>query len=74
MLKLSLCEYSDAYILVNGTITVVVWGPDEAARGADINNKQVVFKYYAPFTDCITEINNTQVDNAKKLLLYKCVI
>ena len=29
--------------------------------------KKVIFKNYAPFTDCISEINNTQVDNAKDL-------
>ena len=34
---------------------------------ADRNNKQVIFKNSAPFTDCITEINYTQVDNAKDL-------
>ena len=27
--------------------------------------KKVIFKNYAPFTDCMREINNTQVDNAK---------
>ena len=31
------------------------------------NNKQTIFKYCAPFTDCIIEINNTQVGNAKDL-------
>ena len=38
-----------------------------AAAGADKNNtnKNVIFKNYAPFTDCMREINNTQVDNAK---------
>ena len=29
------------------------------------NNKQVIFKNYVPFTDCINEIKNTQVDNTK---------
>ena len=40
MLKSSLCDYSDAYILVRGTITVVGGGVDNAARAADRNNKQ----------------------------------
>ena len=63
MLKSSLCGYSDAYILVKGTITV----NNIAAADADANNtnKKVIFKNHAPFTNCISEINNTQVDNAK---------
>ena len=63
MLKSSLCDYSDAYLLVKGTISV----DDTAAAGAAANNinKKVIFKNCAPFTNCISEINNTQVDNAK---------
>ena len=63
MLKSSLCDYSDAYILVKGTITV----NNTAAQGAAANNtnKKVIFKNCAPFTNCISEINNTQIDNAK---------
>ena len=61
MLKSSLCDYSDAYILVSGTITVVGARADDAARVTDGKNEQTAF------TDCITEINNTQVDNAKDL-------
>ena len=65
MLKSSLCDYSDAYILVKGTITVI----DASAAGAATNNanKKVKFKNCAPFTNCINEINNTQVDNAKDI-------
>ena len=65
MLKSSLCDYSDAYILVKGTIKITGVGADAAARQADERDKGVVFKNCAPFTDCISEINNTQVDNAK---------
>ena len=63
MLKSSLCDYSDAYILVKETITV----NNTAAQGAAVNNtnKKVIFKNCAPFTNCISEINNTQIDNAK---------
>ena len=63
MLKSSLCDYSDAYILVKGTISV----NNTAAQGAAANNtnKKVIFKNCAPFTNCISEINNTQIDNAK---------
>ena len=65
MLKSSLCDYGDAYILVKGTITV----NNAAAADADANNtsKKVIFKNCAPFTNYISEINNTQVDNAKDL-------
>ena len=65
MLKSSLCDYSDAYILVKGTISV----NNSAAQGAAANNahKKVIFKNCAPFTNCTTEINNTQIDNAKDI-------
>ena len=65
MLKSSLCDYSDAYSLVKGTITV----NNIAAQGAAANNtnKKVIFKNCAPFTNCISEINNIQIDNAKDI-------
>ena len=50
----SLCDYSDAYILVTGNITAT---PNNAAT-------QVVFKNCAPFEKCRTEINETFVDEA----------
>ena len=65
MLKSSLCDYSDAYILVKGTITITGAGVDAAARQADERDKGVAFKNCAPFTNCISEINNTQANNAK---------
>ena len=67
MLKSSLCDYSDAHILVKGTITITGAGDDAAARQADERDKGVVFKNCAPFINCISEINNTQVDNAKDI-------
>ena len=65
MLKSSLCDYRDAYRPAKGNITV----PNTAATGAAANNsnKNVLFKNYAPFTDYISEMNNTQVDNAEKV-------
>ena len=62
MLKSSLCDYSDVYISVKGTIAV----NNTAAADADANNtnKKAVFKHFVPFASCISEINNTQVDNA----------
>ena len=65
MLKSRLCDYSDAYILVKGTISV----NNTAAAGAAVNNinRKVIFKNCAPFTNCISEINNTQIDNVKDI-------
>ena len=60
MLRSRLCDYSDAYILVSGTITVA-----ELAAGGGNNGIQIVFKNWAPFINCIREINNTQIDKAK---------
>ena len=65
MLKSSLFDYSDAYILVKRTITV----NNTAAADADANNanKKVILKNCAPFTDCKSEINNVEIDNAKDI-------
>ena len=67
MLKSSLCDYSDAYILVKGAITINGRGADAAARQADERDKGVSFKNCAPFINCINEVNNTQIDNAKDI-------
>ena len=65
MLKFSLCGYSDVYILLKGTITV----PYTAAADMNANNanKKVISKNCVPFTNRISEINDTQVDNAKDI-------
>ena len=67
MLKSSLCDCNDAYILVKGTIALIGRGANAVSIRTDRNNKRVIFKHYTPFTDCITEINNTQLRNAKDL-------
>ena len=56
-LESNLCDYSDAYILVTGNITVT--GGDE--------NTKVAFKNCAPFRECRTEINETFIDNAERI-------
>ena len=58
MLRSSLCDYSNAYILVKGNISV----NDTAGAGAAANNtnKKIIFKNCAPFTNCIIKINNTE--------------
>ena len=50
---------------VKGNVSV----NNTATAGADANNtnKKVIFKNSAPFTDCISNINNTQADNAKDI-------
>ena len=65
MVRSSLCHYSHAYILVKGTIAI----PNMAAAAAVVNNsnKKVVFKNCASFVDCITEIDDTQVNDAQKI-------
>ena len=67
MLKSSLYYYSDAYILVKGTITITGAGDDAAARQEDERIKGVVSKNFAPFINCKSEINNTERDNAKDI-------
>ena len=67
MLKSSLCDYSDVYILVKEKITVNGAGNDAEAIQADERDKGVAFKNCAPFTNCIGEINNTQTDNCKDI-------
>ena len=64
MLRSSLCDYSDTYILVKGAISI-----ERVLTPAEPENvgKEVVFKNCAPFTDCISEINNTEIDNAKDI-------
>ena len=59
MSRSSLCDYSDAYIPVGGTLTITGARNDDAVRQLDERNKGVIFKNCAPFSDCITEINNT---------------
>ena len=67
MLKSNLRDYSDAYILVTGKITIAGAGDNAAARQADERDKGVVFKNCAPFINCMSEINNTQIGNAKDI-------
>ena len=73
IIRSNLCDYSDAYIHVKGTIQFT----NTAAQGISANNrnKGVTFKNCAPFINCINRINNTQVDDAHDIdvvmLAYK---
>ena len=63
MLKLSLCDYSDVCIFVSGTITISNSGTVSAPN----NRKNIIIKNCAPFTDCITEMSNTQIHNSEDI-------
>ena len=57
------CKWT--YILVSWTMTITGAGNDTAVRRLDERNKGVVFKSCLPFTDCISEMSNAQIDNLK---------
>ena len=67
MLRSNICDYTDAYILVKGTITITGAGDDATAKRLDERNKGVIFKICAPFTKCISRTSNTEIDNAKDI-------
>ena len=62
MLRSRLSDYSDTYVLVSGTIAIAA-----LSGGGGNNNIQVVFRNCTAFTNCISEINNTQIDNPKDI-------
>ena len=62
ILKSSFCDYSDAYILVGGTIEV-----PNTETTAPNNRNNIIIKNCTPFTDCVSEINNTEIDNGKDI-------
>ena len=62
MLRSSQRDYSGAYMLVKGTITVRNIAAQDVANNTA--NKKIIFKNYTPFSNCISSINNTQVDDA----------
>ena len=63
MLRSRLCDYSDAYILVKGNITINNTAAESVV--ATNTNKKVIFKSCAPFTNCKSKINNTHIDDAE---------
>ena len=60
MLRSDKCDYSDAYIVVKGKFTVT-------NSDNDVYYKKLAFENNAPFTSCISKINNTLIDNAEDL-------
>ena len=69
MLKSSLCNNADAYILVKGIITITEAGDNDAAKQLDERNKSVTFKNCAPFTKCVSRIKGTEIDNAQDIFI-----
>ena len=68
MLRSNLCDYSDAYILVKGTITVTAPGVNNNANNIrDKRNRPVILKNNAPFVSCITRINGELIEDADDL-------
>ena len=64
MLRLGLCDYSDAYINVKGRKTI---------ESRDINhraNKKLTFKNISPFTSCMSKINHRFIENAENLDIF----
>ena len=61
MLRSDLCDYADAYILVNGTITI------DGTNPRDRQNRPVILKNNAPFISCITRINGELIEDADDL-------
>ena len=68
MLRSNLCDYSDAYILVKGTITVTAPGANNGANNIrDKRNRPLILKNNAPFVSCITRSNGELIEDADDL-------
>ena len=68
MLKSNLCDYSDTYILVKGTITVTATGVNNDANNIrDKKNRPLILKNNAPFVSCITRITGELIEDADDL-------
>ena len=60
MLRSDLCDYSNAYIVVKGTITI-------GRPNTEERSKAVAFKNNTPFINCISKINGVKIDKAEDL-------
>ena len=77
MLRSNLCDYSDAYILVKGTITVTAPGANNNENNIrDKRNRPVILKNNAPFVSCITRINGELIEDADDLdiVMSMCIL
>ena len=66
ILNSSFCDYGDAYILDKGVIVITGVGASAIATQSDEIDKQVIFKNWTPFTDCVSKINNRQDEKMEK--------
>ena len=64
MLRSNLCDFSDAYIVVKGTIALT---KSNGSGIIDIRNRFLAFKNNSPFINCISKINNVLIDIAEDL-------
>ena len=67
LLKFILCDYRDAYMLVTRRVTITGAGADAAAWQEHERDKGVIFKNCTPCINCKSEINNTEINNAKNV-------
>ena len=68
MLRSDLCDYADAYILVNDAITVTANGENNNANNIrDKRDRPLILKNNAPFVSCITKINGELIEDAEDL-------
>ena len=74
MVRSDLCDFSDAYIVVKGTITLT---KDTDREFTDVRNKSLAFKNNVPFTNSISKINNVLIENAEDvddvMLMYNLI-
>ena len=69
MLMSNMCDYSDAYIVVTGEISV------KGTNNTNRKNKKLIFKNIAPFRSCISKINYKFIDNVEDLdIVMSCII
>ena len=67
-MRSNLCDYSDAYILVKGTITVTAAGANNGANNIrEKRNRPLILKNNAPFVSCITRINGELIVDTNDL-------
>ena len=62
MLRSDLWDYRDAYIVVEGVVTV-----SAEERDRDKMNRDFLLKNNAPFISCILKINDVLIENAEDL-------
>ena len=82
MLRSDSCDFNDGYIIVKGTVNKKTFTADDfeapnntaanvnatnTANNNEFGKKMLVFKYNAPFINCISKINGMKIDNTEDL-------